>query len=262
MSEVVGRVLSLLLGLALGALGGWIGGALVDAAGVGALLGAGIGLAVVTAMDTLRAERMLRWLRRSSVDSSSVIGPRDPGMWGEMAYRAEKALRTREHETAAERERLSQFLEAIEASPNGVLLLDANERIEWCNARAAEHFGLDPQRDHRQLVTNLLRTPAFVEYLQGGAYDAPIDIYDFECVKKCSTWDQFLCSFGFSVSRDPGPFDPNPSPPARADRAGPGPGGGAALRRFNECPGQVAYQECKRKCDNCKKRGGCFCEKE
>ena len=64
--------------------------------------------------------------------------------------------------------RLAQFLSAIEASPNGVMLLDAGDQIEWCNSRAADHFGLDPQRDRRQRVTNLVRAPAFVAYLQAG----------------------------------------------------------------------------------------------
>jgi two-component system phosphate regulon sensor histidine kinase PhoR len=38
-------------------------------------------------------------------------------------------------------------LAAIQASPNGVVLLDSEGRIEWCNARRQQHFGFDPQRD-------------------------------------------------------------------------------------------------------------------
>ena len=45
-------------------------------------------------------------------------------------------------------------------------MLDADDQIEWCNSAAADHFGLDPQRDRRQRVTNLVRAPAFVAYLQ------------------------------------------------------------------------------------------------
>ena len=70
--------------------------------------------------------------------------------------------------------RLAQFVAAMEASPNGVLLLDAGDQIEWCNSRAADHFGLDPQRDRRQRVTNLIRSPAFVAYLQAGNFDEPV----------------------------------------------------------------------------------------
>jgi two-component system phosphate regulon sensor histidine kinase PhoR len=62
----------------------------------------------------------------------------------------------------------------MEASPNGVLLLDARGQIEWLNSRAADHFALDPQRDRQQRITNLVRAPAFVDYLQAGDYGAPI----------------------------------------------------------------------------------------
>ncbi|MBP7665255.1 MAG: phosphate regulon sensor histidine kinase PhoR, partial [Burkholderiaceae bacterium] len=71
-------------------------------------------------------------------------------------------------------QRLAEFLSAIEASPNGVLLLDADDQIAWCSAVAADHLGLDAQRDLGQPVTNLVRMPAFVAYLQDGVWREPI----------------------------------------------------------------------------------------
>jgi two-component system phosphate regulon sensor histidine kinase PhoR len=59
-----------------------------------------------------------------------------------------------------------------------VLLLDAGDQIEWCNSVAAEHFGLDPQRDRRQRVTNLVRSPAFVAYLQNDHFDEAVSFPD------------------------------------------------------------------------------------
>jgi two-component system, OmpR family, phosphate regulon sensor histidine kinase PhoR len=171
MNDSFGRVLTLLLGLAVGAALGWIVGRLLGAGGLGVASGAALGVALTASVDALRAERLMKWLRGAQTQPA----PRDTGFWGETGYRVEKALRGREQQAAAERERLAQFLAAIDASPNGVLLLDAEERIEWCNARAADHFGLDPVRDQRQLVTNLLRAPAFVSHLQSGDYEAPIE---------------------------------------------------------------------------------------
>jgi two-component system, OmpR family, phosphate regulon sensor histidine kinase PhoR len=171
MSDSFGRVLKLLLGLAVGAALGWIVGRAIGAVGLGVACGAAAGVALTASIDALRAERLMNWLRSAQTQPA----PRDTGFWGETGYRVEKALRGREQEAAAERERLAQFLQAIDASPNGVLLLDAEERIEWCNARAADHFGLDPVRDQRQLVTNLLRTPAFVSHLQSSEYEAPLE---------------------------------------------------------------------------------------
>lgn len=157
-------------------LGGVIGGMLTNwsAPVFGALLGMAGALGVIAVRDTLRGYRLIEWLRGSQDGSA----PRDAGLWGELGYRVERAIRNREHGAAQERERLSQFLSAIEASPNGVMLLDAGDQIEWCNSLAADHFGLDPQRDRRQRVTNLVRAPAFVGYLQAGRYADAVLIPD------------------------------------------------------------------------------------
>ena len=60
--------------------------------------------------------------------------------------------------------RLEDFLAAMQASPNGVVLMDADDRIEWFNQTAAEHFGLDARRDAEQHFTNLVRDPLIAAY--------------------------------------------------------------------------------------------------
>ena len=130
------------------------------------------GLAAIVVFGAWRGRRLLRWLRQSAEGPA----PRAGGHWGEIAYRIERLLRRREQEAGAERTRLAQFVSAMEASPNGVLLLDADDRIEWCNARAAEHFRLEPERDRRQPVTNLVRMPAFVAYLEAADFSQPVRV--------------------------------------------------------------------------------------
>jgi two-component system phosphate regulon sensor histidine kinase PhoR len=171
MNLSLGRLAAVLMGLVLGAGLGWLVGSFSHTAAWGAGVGGFFGVFVAALRDAGRAARFLAWLR----GSQSAPAPRDAGFWGEVGYRVERALRARERESEAEREHLRQFLLAIEASPNGVLLLDADDRIEWCNARAADHFGLDPQRDRQQKATNLLRAPTFVMYLQGGVFDDAIE---------------------------------------------------------------------------------------
>lgn len=141
---------------------------------IGALLGGACALGMLATRDTLRGYRLIEWLRGSQEDSA----PRHVGLWGELAYRVERSIRLRDQTAARERDRLSQFLSAMEASPNGVMLLDTGDHIEWCNSLAADHFGLDPQRDRRQPVTNLVRAPAFVAYLQAGHFDQPVKFPD------------------------------------------------------------------------------------
>ena len=157
-------------------IGGLIGSVVLawNAPFLGALIGGMAALAVIGIRDTLHGYRLIEWLRGSQENPA----PRDAGLWGELGYRIERAIRTRESAAALERERLSQFLSAIEVSPNGVMLLDAGDQIEWCNSLAADHFGLDPRRDRRQRVTNLVRAPAFVDYLQVGQFSEPVLIPD------------------------------------------------------------------------------------
>lgn len=172
MAWLLPRLLATLLALALGGGLGFLAGAALKSADVGALIGALVGVGGVVLVDMLRAGRLLRWLR----DGLDGDAPRDAGLWGELAYRTERALRSREQALAAERRRLEEFLSAIEASPNGVLLLDADDQIAWCSAVAADHLGLDPRRDLGQPITNLVRMPSFVAYLQEGAWREAITL--------------------------------------------------------------------------------------
>ena len=164
------RTLSALLVVAIGALVGAMLGTLVHATVLALLAGALAAVMLLVLRDSWRGQGLMDWLR----GPLTTQAPRDTGFWGELGYRTERALRVREQAAQQEQERLAQFLSAIEASPNGVLLLDAADQIEWCNSVAAEHFGLDPLRDRRQRVTNLVRMPAFVAHLQAGRFDEAV----------------------------------------------------------------------------------------
>ncbi len=158
---MVWRIASLLLCQFAGGAVGWLFG-LPGALTAGVVLGALAWLA----MDLVRGQRVLRWLRADTSRGAPLLG----GTWGTVASRVQRGLRGREQQTQDAVQRLDDFLSAIQASPNGVVLLDAQGRIEWCNQTAAGHFGLDAQRDLLQPIGNLLRDPAFGAYYAGGNY--------------------------------------------------------------------------------------------
>jgi two-component system, OmpR family, phosphate regulon sensor histidine kinase PhoR len=153
------------------------------------VLGAAAGASASAFIDRVRGYRLMQWLR----GDLGRPAPRDAAFWGELGYRIEKALRQREREIEAERAQTREFLAAIEASPNGVLLLDRNDQIDWCNSVAADHLGLDPQRDLRQRITNLVRDPIFVAYLQDGRFDQPVS---FDARRGQGTVSVLLRSYG------------------------------------------------------------------
>lgn len=171
MGWLLPRLVAAALSVLVVGLAGWLVGRVWNASVVGALLGAVLGAMAYSLFDALRGQRFMRWLQ---VQAGDTPAPRDTGFWGEVGYRVERSMRAMEQRVDVEQDRLDQFLSAIEASPNGVLLLDVNDQIEWCNSVAADHFGIDPRRDRLQPITNLVRAPIFVAYMQAGAYDEAV----------------------------------------------------------------------------------------
>jgi two-component system phosphate regulon sensor histidine kinase PhoR len=168
-SWLLSRVGARLLTATAGGLAGWWVGhyaGLPVTFGIGGAASAVLGLSVT---DTLKGHRLLDWLR-----TPEAALPDLPGLWGEVGHRIQRVIHVRDELIAAERARLDQFLSAVEASPNGVMLLDPSDHITWISAAAADHFGLTPQRDLQQRVTNLVRQPAFVQYLAAGDYREPV----------------------------------------------------------------------------------------
>lgn len=119
-------------------------------------------------VDAWRGYRVRSWLRYGDLSTA----PNLTGWWGVLTDRARKLLRERERSINAGEQRLKDFLSAIQASPNGVVMLDASAQIEWCNQTAASHLGIHPDRDVMQRVGNLLRDPVFTAYM---AVADPID---------------------------------------------------------------------------------------
>ena len=98
------------------------------------------------------------------------------GIWSEIAQRIQRLLRLREKQALDAEQRLQYFLQAIQASPNGVTLLDAQGRIEWCNATASSHLGLDAKRDLLQHIVHLVRDPVFSKYFTLPTHEADVVI--------------------------------------------------------------------------------------
>lgn len=127
---------------------------------LGILIGVVLGSVAWVLIDLSRSARLLRWLRVGDTSDAAMR----TGLWGEVADRARRLIRAKEQITRDSQNRLQDFLAALQASPNGVLLLDSQGQIEWFNQMAATHFGLDAQRDKFQHFGNLVRDPGFASY--------------------------------------------------------------------------------------------------
>ena len=102
--------------------------------------------------------------------------PRGTGIWDRLfalLYRYER-VKTREHQQLAKT--LVRYRQAGRAHPDGVVILDAENRIDWCNDVSEHHFDLSLASDQGQPIGNLLRQPEFISYLESADYAHPLEL--------------------------------------------------------------------------------------
>jgi len=160
-------VLELLLYVLVAAVPGWFAGGVV-----GVLAAVCLALLVHACVLIWRIHRFGQWL---SVPLLQLDLPWR-GVWLEMSLRIVRLVRMHEKQAALHEKRLKDFLLAIQASPNGVVLLDEASRIEWCNNTAATHLGLDPKKDHLQHIVHLVRDPVFAKYFSQDEHSTEVII--------------------------------------------------------------------------------------
>ena len=112
----------------------------------------------------------------------AVGSPDDPvpagrGTWAATFSAIYRRVRLRRAYQRDLRQVIDRFRQAAEALPDGVILLDAGNRIEWMNERAVLLLALDPQADRRQPIANLVRSPDFQRYVESGDFREPVLVH-------------------------------------------------------------------------------------
>ncbi len=115
-------------------------------------------------------DRLGRWLNDPTPDTV----PESYGAWEGVYSRLYRMVRAQGKSQRKLSAALDRFVAAGEAMPEGVVVLDSNDRIEWCNPRSMQHLGLDRKKDLGQHVAYLVRLPAFQHYLTTQDYSQPV----------------------------------------------------------------------------------------
>jgi two-component system, OmpR family, phosphate regulon sensor histidine kinase PhoR len=153
---VIATAVALAAGSAFGPSWGWTCAALI------------LALALVHQVRHLSA--MIHWLRDPSLESM----PSGAGAWEDVYAGLYRMLRRQRHSASQLSATLEDFRRAWAAMPDGVVILDVNDHIEWCNPKAEQHFGLELSRDQGQSITYLVRQPQFSEHLHAAHYEQPL----------------------------------------------------------------------------------------
>lgn len=98
------------------------------------------------------------------------------GAWTDIFSRLYKLRRDDDKNQAELTEWLARFRQAMKLLPDGVVIMDDVLFLEWCNPAAEQHLGLRLDRDKGMRVTNLVRSPAFIDYIILGRYEQPLTL--------------------------------------------------------------------------------------
>jgi len=139
----------------------------------GALVGVLIALLVLALMQVQQLFNMYRlsaWLE----DPEQTRLDDGGGAWTEIFAKLYRMRREDQKNRAELAEWLSRFRQAMSQLPDGVVLMDDVLFLEWCNPIAEQHLGLSLATDKGMRVTNLIRSPEFIDYIILGRYEDPL----------------------------------------------------------------------------------------
>lgn len=156
-----------------------LGGALLAGLIVWPLLGAlwafvtfALGLAAALVFHLRNLHALLVWLR----DPLKNPVPIGAGAWEHVFAALHRLVRSFAQQRNRVTGQLARFRSAAQAMPIGVIVLDDEDRISWCNITAERMFDLDARKDAGQPILNLVRQPAFADYIKSRAYDEPLTL--------------------------------------------------------------------------------------
>jgi two-component system phosphate regulon sensor histidine kinase PhoR len=137
---------------------------------VAALALFGAGMLGIVAWHLFQLDALARWAGAALEEAV----PEGRGTWA-FAYAAlYRRVRLRSARQRDLRLALDRFVRGAEALPEGVVVLDGTNRIQWANPRAQTHLGIELRHDAGAPIVNLVRHPAFVQYLAGDDFSEPV----------------------------------------------------------------------------------------
>lgn len=118
----------------------------------------------------INQERLDVFAKGAGVSSLSGFGP----AWSEIFFRLQRIITGLRKDIELIERQHERFIEAFQASPNGIVMLDDQDQIEWCNAIAEQFLGIQFKRDALQRIHYIVRKPEFVQYMINRQFEEPV----------------------------------------------------------------------------------------
>lgn len=116
--------------------------------------------------------RLYHWLK----EPNPIDPPSSHGLWGEVFDDIYKLQQHQFKYRARLKRVIKRFRDSTYALRDGFVMLDHDGNIEWWNPAAERLLGLKSPADVNQLITNLIRDPAFKDYFEKNEYDIPLEL--------------------------------------------------------------------------------------
>ncbi|WP_293598677.1 phosphate regulon sensor histidine kinase PhoR [Polynucleobacter sp. 35-46-11] len=140
---------------------------------VGPITGISVGIAFLSILLIYSYINLAR-LRKYTVEDRLESMPLPSGYWEEVFFYLQRLVRNLKLQMLSVEKQHNRFIEAFQASPNGIMMLDDQDQIEWCNAISERFFGLQFKRDVMQRINFLIRRPEFIRYLHDRHFEEPL----------------------------------------------------------------------------------------
>ncbi|WP_124553515.1 phosphate regulon sensor histidine kinase PhoR [Methylophilus methylotrophus] len=116
--------------------------------------------------------RLYRWALKPSLN----FIPNGKGIWEDIFANLYHEMRRHSRSQSQLSSTLERLRHATSALPDGVVVLNNRNEIEWFNEPAIQRLGLKRHHDENQPIYYLLRQAEFVEYLQAEDYSEPLKL--------------------------------------------------------------------------------------
>ena len=117
-------------------------------------------------------QHLLAWLKNPDLAAL----PDASGVWEDTFVELYQELRRHSRSQTQLTTALERLQQAAGALPDGVVVLNSADQIEWCNSKAENQLGLNLVQDEGQPIAYLVRQSEFATYLEDFNHGEPIKL--------------------------------------------------------------------------------------